>query len=554
MSMRKRIVKGGLLFLVAGGIFSLSFIEPDDKYFQIAKSLDIFATLFKEVNTYYVDEISPDDMVKTGITAMLSSLDPYTDFISEDEFDDFRTITTGQYGGIGALVGKRDGYSTIIMPFKGFPAYRAGIQIGDRVLKIDGQDIVGSYSDNISNLLKGPVNTPITLTIKRYGIEEPVDVPLVREKITINNVPFYGLFHEDIGYIRLSDFTTEAGKEVRNALIDLKKQGAKRIVLDLRGNPGGLLDEAINVSNVFVKKGSEIVTTKGKMKDWNKTYKAYQDPVDVEIPLAVLVNGGSASAAEIVAGVIQDYDRGVLIGRRTFGKGLVQATRPLAYNSQLKITTAKYYIPSGRCIQAIDYAHRNPAGSVAKIPDSLMVAFKTSNGRIVYDGGGVNPDITAEMVEYAPITLGLVNGNHVFDYATRYHFEHKSIASPAAFKLSDQEFANFATWLKGRDFKYSSAMERSLDGFEASAKKEKYISPLESEIQQLRNELNKMKASDLEYFKEEIKEVLEEEILSRYYYEAGIIESSFSYDPDIIEAVNVLGNSDRYRELLKSPN
>ena len=455
--MKKRIVRGSLLMLVIGGVFSLSFTEPDDKCFQIAKSLDIFATLFKEVNTYYVDEVSPDDMVKSGINAMLSSLDPYTDFISEDEYDDFRTITTGQYGGIGALVGKRDGYSTIIMPFKDFPAYRAGLQIGDKVTKIDGKDIVGKYSDNISDLLKGPVNTPIVLTIERYGVEKAFDVPLVREKITINNVPFYGLFQSDIGYIRLSDFTTEAGKEVRNALTDLKKQGAKYIVLDLRGNPGGLLDEAINVSNVFVKKGSEIVTTKGKVKDWNKTYKAYQDAVDTEIPLAVLVNGGSASAAEIVAGVIQDYDRGVLVGRRTFGKGLVQATRPLAYNSQLKITTAKYYIPSGRCIQAIDYAHRNPDGSVAKIPDSLMVAFKTSKGRVVFDGGGVNPDITAEMIEYAPVTLGLVNGNHIFDYATKYHFEHNTIPSPATFKLSDEEFTNFKSWLAKRDLKYSSA-------------------------------------------------------------------------------------------------
>ncbi|MEQ8687858.1 MAG: S41 family peptidase [Imperialibacter sp.] len=552
--MKQRIIRGSLLMLVIGGVFSLSFTEPDDKYFQIAKSLDIFATLFKEVNTYYVDEVSPDDMVKSGINAMLSSLDPYTDFISEDEYDDFRTITTGQYGGIGALVGKRDGYSTIIMPFKDFPAYRAGLQIGDKVTKIDGKDIVGKYSDNISDLLKGPVNTPIVLTIERYGVEKAFDVPLVREKITINNVPFYGLFQSDIGYIRLSDFTTDAGKEVRNALADLKKQGAKYIVLDLRGNPGGLLDEAINVSNVFVKKGSEIVTTKGKVKDWNKTYKAYQDPVDTEIPLAVLVNGGSASAAEIVAGVIQDYDRGVLVGRRTFGKGLVQATRPLAYNSQLKITTAKYYIPSGRCIQAIDYAHRNPDGSVAKIPDSLMVAFKTSKGRVVFDGGGVNPDITAEVIEYAPVTLGLVNGNHVFDYATKYHFEHKTIPSPAVFKLSEEEFASFKSWLAKRDLKYSSAMERSLDGFEASAKKEQYLTPLENEIQQLRNQLNKMKNSDLEHFKDEIKEVLEEEILSRYYFEAGIIESSFSYDPDILEAVKLFRAAGRYSELLNPTN
>ncbi len=552
--MRKRIVRTGFLLLVIGGVFGFSFSEQDDKYFQIAKSLDIFATLFKEVNTYYVDEVNPDDIVKAGIDAMLQSLDPYTDFISEDEYDDFRTITTGQYGGIGALVGKRDGYSTIIMPFKDFPAFRAGIQIGDKVIKIDGKDIVGKYADNISDLLKGPVNTPITLTIERFGVSQPFDVPLMREKITINNVPFSGVFHSDIGYIRLSDFTTEAGKEVQDALAKLKEQGAKNIILDLRGNPGGLLDEAINVSNVFVEKGSEIVTTKGRMKEWNKTYKAYKESGDTDIPLVVLVNGGSASAAEIVAGVIQDYDRGVLIGRRTFGKGLVQATRPLAYNSQLKITTAKYYIPSGRCIQAIDYAHRNPDGSVAKIPDSLMVAFKTSNGRVVYDGGGVNPDITATMVDYAPITMGLVNGNHIFDYATKYHFEHKAISSAKDFHLTDEEFSDFSAWLKSRDFKYSNSMERSLDGFEASAKKEKYIDPLDEEIQQLRRQLVKMKEMDLVHFKDDIKQVLEEEIVSRYYFESGIIESSFNHDPDIIEAVNLFRTPARYKELLASPN
>lgn len=550
--MKQRILKGSIFVIALSGLLSLSFTDPGDKYFQIAKSLDIFATLFKEVNTYYVDEVSPDDMVKTGINAMLASLDPYTDFIPEDELDDFRTITTGQYGGIGALVGKRDGYSTIIMPFKDFPAYRAGLQIGDRVLKIDGQDIVGTYSDSISDLLKGPVNTPITLTIQRYGVEAPFDVPLTREKITINNVPFYGMFRSDIGYIRLSDFTTGAGKEVRTALSKLMEQGAKSIVLDLRGNPGGLLDEAINVSNVFVEKGSEIVSTKGRMEDWNKSYKAFQDPGDTEIPLAVLVNGGSASAAEIVAGVMQDYDRGVLIGRRTFGKGLVQATRPLSYNSQLKITTAKYYIPSGRCIQAIDYAHRNPDGSVGRIPDSLMVAFKTKNGRVVFDGGGVNPDITASQTEYAPITIGLVNSSHIFDYATKYHFEHKTIAPAQSFSLSDQEFQTFVTWLQSREFTYFTAMERTLDVFEASAKKEQYLESIEGEISQLKAELRRMKESDLINFKDEIKEVLEEEILSRYYFEAGLIESSFSSDPDILEAVSLLSAPERYRQLLSS--
>ncbi len=549
--MKKRLIQASIAVIILAGVLGFSFSDPGNKYFMIAKNLDIFATLFKEVNTYYVDEVNPDQVINVGIDAMLNSLDPYTDYIPEAEFENFRTMTTGQYGGIGALVGKREGFSTIIMPFKGFPAFEKGLQIGDKVIKIDGQDIRQRDSEEISRLLKGQVNTPIVLTIQRYGVDKPFDVSLMREKITIKNVSYQGMVDASIGYIRLSDFTTDAGREVRNAVNSLKSQGAKSIILDVRGNPGGLLDEAINVSNVFVKKGSEVVSTRGKINDWNKTYRAYQDPVDTEIPLVILINGGSASAAEIVAGVLQDYDRGVLIGKKTFGKGLVQATRPLAYNSQLKITTAKYYIPSGRCIQAIDYAHRNPDGSAGRIPDSLKVAHKTKAGRVVYDGGGVDPDLYVEQDTFAPITHSLVSNNHIFNYATKYHFEHKQIPSPKEFVLSESEFDAFGEWLRNKEFRYTNPSEKILEDLEASARREKYYATLETEIEQLKAEVGKSKETDLEKFKAEIKEALEEEIASRYYLEAGIIEASFKYDPYIRKAIDVFKDPEAYANLLK---
>ena len=367
-----------LLVLAPIGFFVLvAFNRLDERYFEIAKNLDIFATLFKEVNTYYVDEINPNTFMRSGIEAMLRTLDPYTNYIAEDDIEDYRTMTTGQYGGIGALIGKRNKKNTVIMPYIGFPAHKAGLQIGDELILVDEIEVQEKTTSEISKLLKGQANTSLKLTIKRYGVDDQLELNLTREKITIDNVPYYGMVSEDVGYIKLSDFTTNAGKEVKNALLELKNEGATSIILDLRDNPGGLLNEAVNVSNVFIPKGSEVVSTRGKVRDWNKIYKALNIPVDTEIPVVVITNSRSASAAEIVAGVIQDYDRGVLVGQKTFGKGLVQATRPLTYNAQLKVTTAKYYTPSGRCIQAIDYSNRNEDGSVGKIPDSLKVACWT---------------------------------------------------------------------------------------------------------------------------------------------------------------------------------
>ena len=547
--MMRRNIK--LILLGLAVVMTVSaFTSADDKYFRIAKNLDIFATLFKEINTYYVDEIDAKTLLRSGIDAMLVSLDPYTDFIDEEDLANYRFVTTGQYGGIGALVGKRNGKNIILMPYEGFPAFEAGLQIGDVVTKIDGQPIEDLNSTETSTLLKGKAETSVVLTVERFGSDGPFDVTLMRKQITIDNVPYYGMLDEQIGYIKLADFTTEAALEVKSALKKLKAQNAESIVLDLRGNPGGLLDEAINVSNIFVEKGAEIVSTKGKTDNWNQSYRALSPAVDTEIPLVVLTGRGSASASEIVAGVMQDYDRAVLVGRRTFGKGLVQSTRPLAYNSQLKITTAKYYIPSGRCIQAIDYSSRNEDGSVGYIPDSLRVAFETQNGRTVYDGGGVNPDIEVEPERYSAVAIALVNHNLLFDYATQYRYEHDEIDSARGFTLSEKAYEDFLVWLEDKEFDYTTAVEHQLDQLISSAQREQYYDKIRDQISELEAQVKSNKAADLIKFKDEIKLLLEQEIVSRYYYQRGIIASTFDEDRDLQAAVQVLRDQSRYSQLL----
>lgn len=540
-----------LSVLVVSGVMLLAFTIPtNDRSFEIIKNLDIFITAFKEVNSYYVDEINPNKLMRTGLDAMLSSLDPYTDYIPEDDIEDYRTITTGEYGGIGALVDKKDGVSTIVLPYEGYPASRAGLKAGDQILSINGIDIDEKSSDEISRLLKGQSKSEIVLQIKRFGLEEPFEVSLEREKITIDNVPYFGMVTEDIGYLKLTDFTTGAGQEVKNAVLDLKSDGAEKIILDLRGNPGGLLNEAINVSNVFVDKGKEVVTTKGKLSKDLRVYNTLNDATDTEIPLVVLTSRGSASASEIVSGVMQDYDRGVLIGQRTYGKGLVQQTRPLAYNSQLKVTTSKYYIPSGRCIQAIDYSHRNPDGSVGKIADSLKAEFKTSKGRPVYDGGGVSPDVVVDTYQYAPITYSLMRRDLIFNYATEYAFKHESIAPAKEFRISDEEYVEFANWLKGKDYDYTTQVEKDIDRLIATSKDEKYYEDIAEQIESLKKATLHNKEQDLQTFKREIKTLLEQEICSRYYLQDGIIESTFNRDADVKAAVDVLNDTTRYNAIL----
>jgi carboxyl-terminal processing protease len=543
---RKTFIGG--IVIVFFGFFA--FTNPGERYFEIAKNLDIFATLFKEVNTYYVDEVNPNELMKTGINAMLMSLDPYTNYIPEDDIEDYRTMTTGQYGGIGALIGQKNGRNVVIMPYEGFPAFRNGLKIGDEILTIDGINVKTKSTNEVSRLLKGQANTEMNISIRRHGIEKPIDIKLIRERITINNVPYYGMLENNIGYIKLSDFTTGASKEVRTALNNLKAKGADKIVFDLRDNPGGLLSEAVNVSNIFIPRGYEVVHTKGKVSDWNKQYKALDQPADLEIPIVVLTSGRSASAAEIVAGVIQDYDRGVLVGTRTFGKGLVQATRPLTYNSQLKVTTAKYYIPSGRCIQAIDYSGRSADGSVLKVPDSLKSEFSTANGRIVYDGGGITPDIEVAPLNYAPITTSLVAKGLIFDYATIFHYKNPEIAKAKDFKISDAEYQEFVKWLDDKDYDYVTKVEKTMNDLIENSKEEKYYNEIEDQIMALKKRIRHNKENDLMNFKTEILQLLKEEIVSRYYFRNGMVEASFNHDPVILEAVKTLSNKENYTGFL----
>lgn len=541
-----------ILLIVAFVLFgTIAAVPNKDRYFEIVKNLDIFATLYKEVNAYYVDDVNPSKVMRVGIEAMLESLDPYTNYIPEDDIENYRTSATGEYAGIGALVDKKEGISTVILPYEGFSADRAGLKIGDQILKVNQIDISGMSTEETKQLLNGQARSEITLTIKRFDNPNTFEVKLTREKISVKNVPYWGMVTDDIGYFRLTDFTTKAGQEVRAALLDLKEKGAKKIIFDLRGNPGGLLNEAVNICNVFIPQGKEVVTTKGKLEEWTQLYNTLNLPTDTEIPMAVLINNGSASASEIVSGVMQDYDRGVLIGRKSYGKGLVQQTRPLAYNSQLKVTTAKYYIPSGRCIQALDYTNRNPDGSVGKVADSLKSEFKTSKGRVVYDGGGVDPDIAVSRIEYAPVTLSLLENNLIFHYATQYYYTKDTIAIPKVFRLTEAEYTAFTNWVKAKNFSYQSDLELQLDRLNAVAKEDLQFETVKPAIRALENKIEETKKRDLEIYRPEIQMLLEQEIASRYFLERGMIESTFDKDPDILKAVEVLQDMDEYRRILK---
>ncbi len=548
--MKKYIRAAWISIPVIVGLTFVSF-RQDDRLFEIAKNLDIYATLFKELNSYYVDEINPNTLIKSSIDNMLKTLDPYTVYYAEDDIEDYLTMTTGKYNGIGAMVITSGGKHTVMMVYQDTPAQKAGLRIGDEIAKINDVDITKRDDFDIGKLLKGQTQTGVKLTINRYGLNKPLEISLNRDIVKVTNVPYYGMLSKDVGYIDLEDFTATASREVRNAFQDLKGQGMKSLVLDLRDNPGGLLNMAIEISNIFIPKGEEIVSTKGKVSEWNKTYNAYNPAIDTEIPMVVITNNRSASAAEIVSGVMQDYDRGVLIGQRTYGKGLVQTTRDLSYNTKMKITTAKYYIPSGRCIQAIDYSHRNEDGSIGKIPDSLMTSFKTKNGRIVYDGGGILPDIIIDKESYSPLAIAIGRNKHFFDYAVKYHFDHPTIVAAKDFHLTDPEYSAFISWLDKKDYDYTTQVERDLKSLEASALKEKSFHNIESQLKALKEKLTHNKDNDLEFFKPEIKRILEEEIVKHYYLEKGMREASFENDVEVKEALALLKNPVKYQEILK---
>ncbi len=468
------------IFIIAILVVSVSFFafQPTDDVndFEIAKNLDIYYTLFRELDLFYVDNIDPGKLVKTSIDDMLSTLDPYTVYIPESKMEDYAFMTTGQYGGIGAMIRQKDGYPMVSEPYEGYPAQKQGLKAGDIMLEINDKDLEGYTISQVSDLLKGEPGSVVHVKVKReFPEEKTFMVDISREKIKINSVSYYGMLDDKTAYIRLDQFTAGAGEEVRQDFKKLKEEfDPKSIVFDLRGNPGGLLIEAINVCNVFIPKGKEVVSTKGKVSSWNRDYKTLREAVDTSISLVVLVDKGSASASEIVSGAIQDLDRGVILGQRSYGKGLVQTTRDLSYNSKLKVTTAKYYIPSGRCIQALDYSHRNADGSVGHVPDSLITEFKTSKGRKVYDGGGIMPDVYFEPEKYTTFVQELAMNNTFFNFTTEYIANIDSITTPEKYDFPDSAYKNFADYLVKTDFSFESNTEKSLKKLETVAKKEKY--------------------------------------------------------------------------------
>jgi len=546
----KKIKKYTLILLMSfASIFSVGFI---DNYFEISKNLDIFSSLYKELNIYYVDETDSGDLMKTAIDAMLESLDPYTTYIPESEKEDFEFMTTGQYGGIGAVITKNGDWVYVSEPYEGFPADKAGLIAGDKFIEIADKSVKGKSTEDVSKVLKGEPNTSVKVLIEREGVNKPFEVEIIRQEIKLNSVPYYGMVSDSIGYIKTRSFTRNISKEVSDAYNELNSDNKlKGLVLDLRSNPGGLLNEAIKMSNLFIEQGQEIVFTKGKVKEWDKSYKTRSAALDTIMPLVVLINRSSASASEIVSGAIQDLDRGVVLGQRSFGKGLVQQTRKLSYNAQLKVTTAKYYIPSGRCIQALDYSNRDEDGSVGKTPDSLRTEFKTLvNKRTVYDGGGITPDIEIEPHKYSNILRSIISKRHIFNFANSFKINNDSISSAKTFVVNDAIYDNFKQFLNDKEYEYETKTEKTISSIKKDAEKEKYLEDLEKELEALTLKIEQSKNNDIERFRDEIIEVLEAEIATRYYYQKGKIEATFKHDEELAEAINILNDLEKYNAVL----
>jgi carboxyl-terminal processing protease len=534
-----------IISLCLGSAGFISFDYTDE--FKVIKNLDIFYNLFRELNLYYVDETNPEELIKNGINGMLSELDPYTSYIPPEKEKDFQFQTTGDYGGIGSLIRSAGSYAIISQPYKGFPADKANLMPGDTIIKINDKSIEGKSLEEISNLLKGIPGTNVDVTIHRPYTDTVMTKKLTREEVHIPAVPYYGIIDNNIGYIHLQRFTRDATEEVEKALKELTNdKGAEKILLDLRNNPGGLLDEAISIAGLFVEKGSVIVKTKGSIEKFNQTYETENNPVNTEIPLAILVNNNSASASEIIAGAIQDYDRGVIVGEKTFGKGLVQSTRPLSYGAQLKVTTAKYYIPSGRCIQARNYN----GDSSEDIADSLSKKFTTENGRVVYDRKGIMPDIKIEAETLSKIAASLYAKNFIFDFTNFYTATNDSIRSITGFNVSDSLYSDFITFLEGKDFDYQTRSEDQLNDLIEIAKAEKYYEKAEELFDSLKDKLAHDKQKDLRTFSDEIRQLLKEEIISRYYYTAGKLQATIKEDKQVNEAIGILKDMNKYNNIL----
>lgn len=543
------------MMLVLGAVAFWGFKSGDSRSFQIAKNLDVFNSIVKELDLFYVDTINPDKTIREGIDAMLYSLDPYTEYYPEDDQSELEQMLKNSYGGIGSIITwdaklKR---SVIAEPYEGMPAATSGLKAGDVLMAIDGKDLAGKNNQEVSEMLRGQVGTGFKLTVQRPGTEKPLDFDIVRRSIQLPIIPYYTVLDNQIGYINLSTFSGNPSKEFKQAFLDLKKKGITSLVIDLRNNGGGLLDEAIEIANFFLPRGKVLVTTKGKIKQASNTYKTLREPLDLDIPMAVLVNSSTASSSEILAGSLQDLDRAVIVGNRTFGKGLVQTTRMLPYGGTMKLTTSKYYIPSGRCVQAIDYKHRNEDGSVGRIPDSLTTVFHTAAGREVRDGGGVTPDIEVKQDKLPNILFYLVNDNLIFNYATQYCLKHATIAEPEKFVITDADYADFKEMVKKADFKYDQQTEKILKSLKEMAEFEGYLTDASKEFDALEKKLTHNLDRDLDYFSKDIKNMIALEIVKRYYYQRGAIIEQLKDDDDLKKAVEILTSPEEYRKMLSSP-
>lgn len=549
-------------FVVLLGL-GLSSFKDDDRNFQIAKNLDIFNSIFKELDMFYVDTIDSEKMIETGVNGMLSLTDPYTEYYPDEEVGSLKEMITGKYGGIGAAIRyyKAKDRIAIVEPTEGMPAAEAGVKAGDIILSVGGKDMVRGtmkpqeFSSKVSEALRGEPGTSFILKVLRplKNDSTVMEFKITRKNIRTNPVPYYGVVHDSVGYLSLTGFTDNCAKDVKKAFIDLKERGARSMIIDLRDNGGGSLQEAVDIVNLFVPKGQEIVVTKGKLRQAAGSYKTANEPVDTEIPLAVLVNGGSASASEITSGSLQDLDRAVIVGTRTYGKGLVQTTRPLPYNGTLKVTTSKYYIPSGRCIQAIDYAKKNADGSVARIPDSLTTIFHTAAGREVRDGGGIRPDIEVKGDKLPNILFYLMNDDLIFDYATQYCLDHPSLTDIDSLVITDADYAGFKELVKSRDFKYDRESEKILKTLKEVAEFEGYMDGASEEFKALEKKLNHNLDRDLDYFAKPIKEQLAEEIATRYFYQKGAVMQRLKDDDDLKKAIEVLTDLEKYKTILSAP-
>ena len=549
---------GVLLAAVLVAVAFFSFKSGDDRNFQIAKNLDTFNSIVKELDMFYVDTLDPNKTVREGIDYMLSSLDPYTEYYPEDDQAELQQMLNASFGGIGSLItyNQKLKRSMIAEPFEGTPAAKVGLKAGDILMEIDGKDLAGKNNQEVSQMLRGAVGTSFKLKVERpdeKGGTRPLEFDIVRQTIQTPMIPYDTIFNKNVGYINLSTFSGTPSKDFKKTFLKLKKEGITSVVIDLRGNGGGRLEEAVEIANFFLPRGKVIVTTKGKTKQASNTYKTLREPLDLDIPITVLVNGATASASEILSGAFQDFDRAVIVGSRTFGKGLVQTTRPLPYGGVMKLTTSKYYIPSGRCVQAIDYKHRNEDGSVGTIPDSLTTVFHTAAGREVRDGGGVMPDIEVKQEKLPNILFYLVRDNLIFDYATQYCLKHPSIPSPQEFKVTDADYNDFKAMVKKADFKYDQQSEKIMKTLKEAAKFEGYLDEASEEIKALEKKLTHNLDRDLDYFSKDIRSMIADEIIKRYYYTRGGIIQQLKDDDGLQAALKILADPVKYKETLSAP-